>query len=88
MMRDFGRALNMFERSLAGETFKEMSSDFGVTAGRCAHLVRWTASLLLHPKRLQGDVPLDHDFYSAIERRTHPEFWRRQIDKARTAIKG
>lgn len=86
MMRDFGRALDLFERTVNGESHARAGSVYGIGRSRVDQIVRWTASVLLNPQRLHGDVPPDHDCYKVAERRQHADFWRRQIEKARAEM--
>lgn len=88
MIRDFPRALRMLERSLEGATYALIARENALSTGRVGQLVHYTARLLLAPKRLQGDIPPDHDWTSVIARRNHFAFWQRQIQKALTPTPG
>lgn len=80
--QDFERSLRLLERTLDGATLQECGKEFGMTFGRVSKLVRWMVKELLSAERLLSETPPPHS-YSTSGRRRHPEFWRRQIQKAR-----
>jgi hypothetical protein len=75
------KRLDMLEQSLGTETYAKIGERYGVSSGRCAHLVRWAVSSLMAPSK--GKVP-EHSWWLRSERAAHKEFWEQRIAQART----
>jgi transcriptional regulator with XRE-family HTH domain len=78
------RNLEIFERSIHGESYKAMAARYHVNYSLISEALKSTALLLVRPEYLQGAAPPPpHEFTNVYERREHRAFWKRQIARAR-----
>lgn len=81
--QDFERSLRLLERTLDGATLQQCGAEFGLHHSSVSQLVAGIAEALMSSERLRGERPPLHNHSLASARRRHPEFWRRQIARAR-----